>query len=124
MGALETIEVNCPLVHLNTNKEASTYLKTRENLQPWLILLGLNGQYSETFNFLEAIKTDNNLRLIPVVIIAASNEEHKVAKSYNLGAAGYIVKPCDISGMAKTIRTIMQYWSVQILPTEGTGFCQ
>jgi len=118
MGILGTLETNRPLVHLNIYEQAYVYLNARENTKPWLILLGLNGENADGLNLLKTIKTNESLKQIPVVIIATSEKRHNVAESYKLGAAGYAVKPSDISDMAKTLQIIIRYWSAQCLPVE------
>ena len=118
MGILGTLEVSRPLVHLNTDEEVSTYFRKPENSPPWLILLGLNGENTDGLNLLKTTKANEKLRQIPVVIMATSNKRHNVVESYKLGAAGYTVKPSDISDMAKSLMIIIRYWSVQCLPAE------
>ena len=121
--ALRATEVKCPLIHMATFEEALVYLSNRENLQPWLIFLGLNEQKSDGLNFLKTIKVDENLRQIPVVIFAFSNEQCNVVKSFELGVAGYMVKSQDVSTLADTIKTIMQYWTLSELPPIGDRHC-
>ncbi len=114
--ALEASEVKSPLVHSNTSEDALNYLKSQNNKKPWLILLGLNTHSLDGLNLLKTIKIDDHLRIIPVVIIADSNEDQNVTQGFELGVAGYVVKPQDISKIPTTIRTIMEYWTLSELP--------
>jgi PleD family two-component response regulator len=118
-SALEATEVKCPLIHMNTSEEASIYLNNRKNIQPWLIFLGLNEQRLDGFNLLKAIKSNENLKQIPVIVFASSNEQCNVVRSFELGVAGYMVKSREISEMTDTIKTIMQYWTLSELPPAG-----
>jgi CheY-like chemotaxis protein len=117
--ALETVGVKNPLVHSNNGEEALTYLKDQSNVKPWLILFGLESQSSNDLNFLQVIKTDNQLKIIPVVVIAESYENQKIAEGFELGIAGYIIKPQNASKITNTIGTIMDYWNLSELPPAG-----
>lgn len=114
--ALEAMGVKSPFVHSNNSEEALIYLRNQGNIKPWLILFGLNSQSPDGLNFLQVIKTDDHLRIIPVVVIAESNEDHKIVQGFELGVAGYIVKPQDTSKITNTIGTIMDYWNLSELP--------
>jgi len=119
MSAFEAMEVKSPLVHLNDSKGALNYLRNKNNKKPWLIFLGLNTQSLDGLNFLKIIKSDDNLRIIPIVIIADSDEDRNIVKGFELGIAGYIVKPQDTSKIPNIIRTIMEYWTLSELPPKG-----
>ena len=122
--ALNSMKVKSPLIHISTCEEALVYFSNKNNLLPGLILLGLNEQKSDSLNFLKTIKVDDNLRQIPVVIIAFSNEQRNVVKSFKLGAAGYMVKSEDISKLTETIKIILQYWKLSELPPVGDRYCE
>lgn len=117
--ALESMGVKSPFVHSNNSEEALIYLRNQRNIKPWLILFGLNAQSSDGLHNLKVIKTDDLLKNIPVVIIADSTEEKKIVQGFELGAAGYIVKPQDSSKITNTIGTIMDYWNLSELPPTG-----
>jgi DNA-binding NarL/FixJ family response regulator len=121
-NALKTIELKSPLIHMNTFEEALVYLNNRKNLPPLLILLGLNEENSNGLNFLKTIKADENMKQIPVVIFALSNEQQNVVKSFKLGVAGYMVKSEVFSKLNETIKTIMEYWTLSELPPVGERY--
>jgi DNA-binding response OmpR family regulator len=114
--ALEAMEIKSPLVHSNTNEDALNYLKSQNNKKPWLILLGLNTHNSDSLNLLKTLKIDEHLRIIPVVIIADSDEGGNIMQGFELGVAGYVIKPRDTSKIPATIKTIMEYWTLSELP--------
>ena len=109
---------------MNTCEEALVFLNNRNNSPPRLILLGLNEQNSNSLSFLKIIKADDNIKQIPVVIFALSNEQRNVVKSFKLGVAGYIVKSEAFSKLNETIKTIIQYWSLSELPPVGERYCE
>jgi len=123
-NALKATEVKCPVNYMSTCEEALVYLNNKNNLQPWLIILGLNEQKSDSLNFLKTIKADDNLRQIPVVIFSFSNEQEYVVKSFKLGVAGYIVKPENISELTEKIKTMIQYWTLSELPPNHNKYCE
>ena len=115
-SALENMQVKSQLVHSSDSEEALNYLRGQDNKKPWLILLGLNAQSPDGFDFLKAIKSDDNLKIIPIVIVAESHEDQKIVQGFEFGVSGYIVKPKDRSKIDNTIKTIMDYWTLSELP--------
>ncbi|MHC4145357.1 MAG: response regulator, partial [Planctomycetota bacterium] len=49
--------------------------------------------------------------MIPVVLLTASSHQDDITRSFELGAAGYMIKTSEHEGLLETIRTIVQYWS-------------
>ncbi|MFX0092049.1 MAG: response regulator, partial [Candidatus Hodarchaeota archaeon] len=66
--------------------------------------------------FLKIIKQDNDLKHIPVIILTSSNEEQDIIESFNLGVAGYMVKPLDYNEFVEIIRAVSNYWQLSELP--------
>jgi two-component system, chemotaxis family, response regulator Rcp1 len=75
-----------------------------------LILLDLNLPKKDGREVLAEIKTDESLRLIPVVILTTSRDEQDVLKAYGLHANCYIVKPVDFEQFASIVRSIEHFW--------------
>jgi CheY-like chemotaxis protein len=93
----------------------------RENHATDVILLDLNMPRKDGRETLEEIKTDPYLRHIPVVVLTTSNAEEDIMRSYNVGAAGYIIKPVKFSGLVEAIKGLMQYWEQVVrLPAKVT----
>jgi DNA-binding response OmpR family regulator len=59
---------------------------------------------------LRAIRDDERLKHLPVVILTSSREERDVVESYNLGVNSYIVKPVDFDKFVETVQTLGLYW--------------
>ena len=86
--------------------------------RPDLILLDLNLPKMSGREVLERIKTDDDLKTIPVVILTTSSAEEDILKSYRLHANCYITKPVDLNQFLKVVRSIDNFWlAVVKLPT-------
>ncbi len=106
--------------------EAIKYLKKQgpytNTITPDLILLDLNLPKRDGREVLEEIKSDNNLKRIPVVILTTSNAEQDILKSYNLHVNCYINKPVDFDKFFDIIQKIEDFWlTTAILPTMVKG---
>jgi len=78
--------------------------------RPDLILLDLKMPGQSGLGFLEAVKQDECLRAIPVVIVTTSMLDADVLASYRAGAAGYVPKSTDINEFIAAINILGQYW--------------
>lgn len=91
-------------------------------VRPDLILLDLNLPKKDGHEVLEEIKSDEDLKRIPVVILTISAAEADILKSYNLYANCYIVKPLDINRFFEVVRSIEDFWvSIVKLPDGDKG---
>jgi len=81
---------------------------------PDLILLDLNMPRKDGREALQEIKTDPNLRRIPVVVLTTSKAEEDILRSYNIGAASYITKPVTFEALVEIVKGLGDYW-VQIV---------
>ncbi len=105
--------------------EAIKYLKKEipydQADTPDLVLLDLNLPKKDGREVLHEIKTDNNLKRIPVVVLTTSNAQQDILKSYNLHVNCYVNKPVDFDKFFDIIQKIEDFWlSTAILPTLGT----
>src|SRR5919197_645292 len=78
--------------------------------RPDLILLDLNLPRKDGREVLEEIKSDPDLRRIPVVVLTTSAGEEDVLRAYNLQAACYITKPVDLDQFIKVVQSIENFW--------------
>ena len=86
---------------------------------PDIILLDLNLPQKDGREVLEEIKTDENLKRIPVVVLTTSKAEEDIIKSYDLHANSYITKPVDFDQFIRVVRSIEDFWlEVVRLPNE------
>lgn len=80
--------------------------------RPGLILLDINMPVMNGIEFLKEIKSIENLKRIPVVVLTTSKEESDRVESFNLGVAGYIVKPVDFEKFVEVVKIINLYWTL------------
>jgi CheY-like chemotaxis protein len=87
--------------------------------RPDLILLDLNLPKKSGVEVLEEIKTDTDLKLIPVVILTTSAAQEDILKSYSLHANCYITKPVDFVQFTRVVKLIEEFWlAVVQLPVD------
>lgn len=77
---------------------------------PKAILLDLKLPKVDGLDVLRRIKSDEQTRLIPVVVLTSSHESWDVLESYRLGANSYIVKPVDFDQFVKAVLSLGVYW--------------
>ncbi len=103
--------------------EAMAFLhKTGQYAQsprPDLILLDLNLPRKDGHEVLAEVKSDENLRRIPVVILTTSQAEEDIIKTYDLHVNCYITKPVDLDQFVKIVKSIEDFWlTIVKLPAE------
>ncbi|MBI5538270.1 MAG: response regulator [Deltaproteobacteria bacterium] len=112
--ALKEGKVGNRLYHVEDGVEALDFLHKRGAFQdaplPDLILLDLNLPRMDGREVLAHIKSDENLKRIPVVVLTISKDEEDVLKSYNLHANCFITKPIDFDQFIKVVRSIEDFW--------------
>jgi len=116
--AFKDVRVTNPLAHVIDGEQALEYLKNESNEKPCVILLDLNMPRMNGTEFLKVVKTDDVVKNIPVVVLTTSKEECDIVESFNLGVAGYIVKPVDYQKFVNAIRIIELYWTLSELPKQ------
>ncbi len=78
--------------------------------RPDIILLDLNLPKKDGREVLEEVKSDDELKNIPVVVLTTSKAEEDVLRSYNLHANAYIAKPVDFDQFIRVIKSIENFW--------------
>jgi len=93
---------------------ALDYLKGRapyeDAARPDLVLLDLNLPKKDGREVLAAMKCDDALKAIPVVILTTSQAEEDVIRAYNLNANCYVTKPVDFEQFTRIVQAIEQFW--------------
>ncbi|PKM76373.1 MAG: two-component system response regulator [Firmicutes bacterium HGW-Firmicutes-15] len=114
--ALKDLMVCNELIRKENGEEALEFLRNENNLKPCIILLDLNMPRMNGIEFLNVAKNDAQLKMIPVIVLTTSHEEWDRIQSFNLGAAGYMVKPVDYKQFVEVVRVIDLYWTLSELP--------
>lgn len=114
--ALKELNVINPVHSVENGEEALEYLYDNLKENPGIILLDLNMPRMNGIEFLKIAKNDDSLRHIPVVVLTTSLEEMDRIDTFNLGIAGYMVKPVDYKQFVDVIKAIKLYWSLSELP--------
>jgi chemotaxis family two-component system response regulator Rcp1 len=103
--------------------EAIKYLRRQNGFadaqRPDLILLDLNLPRMSGHEVLAEVKSDPDLRRIPVVVLTTSQAHEDITKSYDLHAAVHVSKPVDFDEFAGVVKQIDEFFgSVAQLPTD------
>ena len=121
MEALKEGKVINHLTVIKDGVEALVFLRRQGQYakapRPHLIVLDLNLPKKDGREVLAAIKADESLKRIPVVVLTTSQNEEDVLKSYNLHANCYITKPVDLDQFVRVVRSIEDFWlGIVVLP--------
>jgi chemotaxis family two-component system response regulator Rcp1 len=119
--AMKSLGTGNQLKSVGDAEEALEYLRRTGSYQdakrPDLILLDLNLPRKDGFEALVEIKSDRDLRRIPVIVLTTSAEEEDVFRAYDLHANCYVIKPFDLHQFVSLLRVIEEFWSVTVMPT-------
>jgi len=85
---------------------------TRVGDNPAVLLLDLKLPKVDGLQVLQQIKSDEKLRMIPVVVLTSSREERDMVASYRLGVNAYVVKPVDFHEFVNAIKELGIFWAV------------
>jgi DNA-binding response OmpR family regulator len=116
--ALEEYNLANEVVVLGDGEQALDYLycqgdfsqRTSEN--PAVLLLDLKLPKVDGLELLQRIKSDDKLRVIPVVVLTSSREERDMVASYKLGVNAYVVKPVDFHEFVNAIKELGVFWAI------------
>ena len=106
-------------------EEALEYLyrrgkyQDRPNGNPAVTLLDLKLPKLNGFEVLENIRSNENLKMIPVVVLTSSNEERDLVRSYKLGVNAYVTKPVDFHEFVNAVKELGIFWAVINEPPPG-----
>lgn len=118
IDALNEAHLANPVVHVEDGVECMDYLHgrgawdSREPGDPAVVLLDIKMPRMNGLDVLTAMRDDERLRRIPVVILSSSREESDLARSWDLGANAYVIKPVDVDQFFDAVRTLGQFWAV------------
>lgn len=112
--AIKKLQLAHELIEAKNGEEALSLLRDNDIL-PDIIFLDLNMPKINGIEFLKIIKEDDVLKYIPTVILTTSNNRKDVLTCYQIGIAGYIIKPLKYEHYVNKIAAALEYWSMNEL---------
>ena len=107
---LQHLSVPYDVTVVDDGDAAIAHLTTGEKRRPDLVLLDLNLPGLDGLDVLERVKTDPELRRIPIIVLTTSSDNADVARAYDRGANAYLNKPADLSGWKGLVERIEGFW--------------
>jgi CheY-like chemotaxis protein len=93
----------------------------RPNDNPAVILLDLKLPKLNGVEVLQQIRSDERLKMIPVVVLTSSHEERDMLASYRLGVNAYVVKPVDFHEFVNAVKELGMFWAIINQPPPGSA---
>ncbi|HET6205931.1 MAG TPA: response regulator [Terracidiphilus sp.] len=127
MTALGEYNLSNEVVVASDGEEALDYLYSRGKYQrrsgenPAVLLLDLKLPKVDGLEVLKTLKSDETLRMIPVVVLTSSREEKDMVASYQLGVNAYVVKPVDFHEFVNAIKELGIFWAIINEPPPGSS---
>src|ERR1700689_4863461 len=118
MTALEGYNLANEVIVTRDGEEALDYLyrrgkhTMRSSDHPAVILLDLKLPKIDGLEVLRQVKSDPNLKIIPVVVLTSSSEEKDLVSSYKLGVNACVVKPVDFHEFVNAIKELGVFWAI------------
>jgi DNA-binding response OmpR family regulator len=126
LTALEEYNLANEVIVARDGEEALEYLysrgkfKTRSSGNPAVVLLDLKLPKVDGLEVLKQVKSEEKLRMIPIVVLTSSKEEKDMVASYKLGVSAYVVKPVDFHEFVNAIKELGIFWAVINEPPPGS----
>ena len=118
LDALNDAHLANPVVHVEDGVECLDYLycrgawEGRTTGDPAVVLLDIKMPRMNGLDVLTEMRNEEKMKRIPVVILSSSREESDLARSWDLGANAYVIKPVDVDQFFEAVRTLGQFWAV------------
>jgi DNA-binding response OmpR family regulator len=93
---------------------------TRSSDNPAVMLLDLKLPKVDGLEVLQQVRSDERLKLMPVVVLTSSHEEKDKMRSYKLGVNAYVVKPVDFHEFVNAVKELGVFWAVINQPPPGS----
>jgi CheY-like chemotaxis protein len=127
LTALDEYKLANEVVVVRDGEEALDYLYCREQFvsrpqeNPAVILLDLKLPKVNGLEVLQQIRSDDELKMIPVVVLTSSHEEKDLVTSYKLGVNAYVVKPVNFHEFVNAVKELGMFWAVINQPPPGSA---
>jgi CheY-like chemotaxis protein len=118
LAALAEYNLSSEIVVVRDGVEALDYVYRRGPFaerpagNPVVILLDLKMPRLDGLQVLRQLKTDEHLRLVPIVILTSSREDRDLAECYRLGANAYVVKPVHFVDFVEAVKYVGVFWAL------------
>ena len=118
IDALRDAHLANPIVHVEDGVEALDYLLRRGRFadrpdeEPAVLLLDIKMPRMDGLEVLQRLRSSEQYRRLPVVILSSSREESDLARSWDLGVNAYVVKPVDVDQFFGAVKTLGKFWAV------------
>ena len=126
LTALQDYNLANEVVVAHDGDEALDYLYARGKYNaraeghPAVILLDLKLPKINGLEVLQQVRSDDQLKRVPVVVLTSSHEEKDVVRSYQLGVNAYVVKPVDFHAFVNAVKELGVFWAVINEPPPGS----
>jgi DNA-binding response OmpR family regulator len=126
LTALEEYNLANEVVVARDGEEALDYLycrgkfNARPDGNPAVLLLDLKLPKVNGLEVLQQIRSDEKLKMIPVVVLTSSHEEKDMVASYKLGVNAYVVKPVDFHEFVNAVKELGVFWAIINEPPPGS----
>ncbi len=111
--AISKFQTKHKIIEAKNGEEALDILK-QGNL-PDIILLDLNMPRMSGIEFLTILKNDEKLRYLPTIILTTSENRVDLLKCFEIGIAGYIIKPLKYEDYEAKLKRVFEYWEISEL---------
>lgn len=126
LAALAQHNLANEVIVVHDGEQALAYLrregnfKDRSNGNPVVVLLDLKMPKINGLEVLRQMRSDPQLKVVPVVMLTSSREERDVADSYNRGVNAYVVKPVDFTELITAVKNLGVFWALVNEPPPGS----
>jgi DNA-binding response OmpR family regulator len=119
LRSLKKNNISNKVIRLKDGEEALDFLFGKGEYEgrnihnhPRVILLDLKMPKVDGLEVLKAVRSNENTKTIPIVMLTSSKEERDVVDGYKLGVNSFIVKPVDFNSFMEAVREIGFYWVI------------
>ncbi len=120
---LRKVNLINPIQRVADGQEALDYLNQQGAYagdeaapRPQLVLLDINLPRIDGIEVLERVKSDPDLRSIPIIMLTSTDTRAEIERCYKAGASGYVAKPVNISSLGEKLRRLGLFLEIVELP--------
>jgi CheY-like chemotaxis protein len=120
---LRRVNLANPIDRVRDGLEALEYLRNEGAFvdrhrfaRPRLVLLDINMPRMDGIEVLERIKSDEQLRCLPVIMLTSTDNQAEIERCYGAGASGYVAKPVNITSLGEKLQRLGMFLEIVELP--------